>query len=524
MGRSSVNPRCVTSFSSLRLGLAAAILLLPALRPVSAQSTNGSAFGEVISLGGTPSDIVLDELRHRLYLVNNNSTRVDIYDYEAKAVVGSIPVGTTPLAGAISMDNRWLYVTNNGNATLSVVDLSINQVVQSVLLPSKPEGVEVGVDGRVLVSMIGTGVVAGVPQGTLAVFDPRPTVGQQVLNVQVPSLPSTPAAIPPVFLPRPTTTFRGKLLRTPDGQYIVGVITPTNASTYIFVYEVASGIVLRNRTTSGQSSVLSMAPDGSRFMAGMALFDTATLAVIAQQSNANAPFTFTSAINTLQNVGGSVFSPDGTTIYSAFNTAPNASPGAAPAVLDAARRRPGESRHPAGHQASGKHRRQAGDDIRRVAARGACPNPGCCPFRSGTCTRVPILVPETTQVFLSMDECNRGIANGTLKVNNLGKGRLTYTVFNNTGNCGDLRADQRPGPVHHHVHHGSGPQRHRAPARHQYLDRRRHLPGHAAQRYAFHGGGRQPAQHRAPVHELPAGGPARPDLSRCPPRPTATKG
>ena len=31
-------------------------------------------------------------------------------------------------------------------------------------------------------------------------------------------------------------------------------------------------------------------------------------------------------------------------------------------------------------------------------------------------------------VFLAMDDCNRGVASGTLKINNLGKGRLTYTV------------------------------------------------------------------------------------------------
>ncbi len=31
-------------------------------------------------------------------------------------------------------------------------------------------------------------------------------------------------------------------------------------------------------------------------------------------------------------------------------------------------------------------------------------------------------------VFLAMDDCNRGVASGTLKINNLGAGRLTYTV------------------------------------------------------------------------------------------------
>ena len=50
------------------------------------------------------------------------------------------------------------------------------------------------------------------------------------------------------------------MMRTPDGQFIVGVIPPTNANTYVFVYEVASGIVLRNRTVAGASTVLSMSP------------------------------------------------------------------------------------------------------------------------------------------------------------------------------------------------------------------------------------------------------------------------
>jgi hypothetical protein len=46
----------------------------------------------------------------------------------------------------------------------------------------------------------------------------------------------------------------------------------------------------------------------------------------------------------------------------------------------------------------------------------------------GNLYQYPILMPETTQVFLAMDDCNRGVASGTLKINNLGAGRLTYTV------------------------------------------------------------------------------------------------
>src|SRR5580704_6403942 len=112
--------------------------------------TSGATFGDVIGLGGTPSDIVLDQTRGRLYLVNANTNQVNIYDYNLNGVVGSINVGSTPLAAAISMDGHYLYVTNNLSASVSVIDLTSSAVVQTVNLPANPEGVEVGSDGRAL--------------------------------------------------------------------------------------------------------------------------------------------------------------------------------------------------------------------------------------------------------------------------------------------------------------------------------------------------------------------------------------
>jgi 6-phosphogluconolactonase (cycloisomerase 2 family) len=79
-----------------------------------AQST-GATFGNVIRLGGTPSDIVLDESRGRLYLVNSNTNQVNVYDYVNNNLVSSLYVGTTPVAAAISMDGHYLYVSNNAS-------------------------------------------------------------------------------------------------------------------------------------------------------------------------------------------------------------------------------------------------------------------------------------------------------------------------------------------------------------------------------------------------------------------------
>jgi len=226
--------------------------------------TTGATFGDVIRLqGGTPADIVLDESRSRLYLVNNSTSQVIIFDYAAGVLAGYFTVGKSPVAGAISMDGNRLYITSgatptqtaSGSPLLNIIDLTANRVLPAVLLPSIPQGVEVGGDGRVLISMLGSGVVSGVPQNTLAVFDPNLTAGQQLLPVSVPALPTTIAPLPPSTFNRPTKIFTGSLLRTPDGQFIIGMIptgaptnvTATNGFTYVFVYEVASGVVLRNR-------------------------------------------------------------------------------------------------------------------------------------------------------------------------------------------------------------------------------------------------------------------------------------
>jgi hypothetical protein len=408
-------------------------LSAPLLR---AQTTTGATFGDVIRLpGGTPSDMVLDESRHQLYLINNTTSQVGVFDYAGGRLTASITVGKSPVAGAIAMDGNWLYVTSgatptqtaSGTPLLNIIDLSQNRLTKTVVLPSIPQGVEVGNDGRVLVAMLGSGVVSGVPQNTLAVFDPTLVTGQQLLPVAVPALPSTPAPLPAPTLSRPTKIFTGGLLRTPDGQYIVGVISPTNSSTYIFVYEVASGVVLRNRTVAGASSVLSMAPDGSRFMAGMAMYDITTLSVIAQESNANAPFPFSGAFNTAQNVGGSVFSPDGSTLYAAFNTAANTTPAPPPLATTLLVNDPANLAIRLGI-------RLPESIVAKIVMRSdgseawGASDSGMLHLPLGQLYNYPIIAPETTQVFLANDDCNRGIATGVLKVNNLGKGRMTFSV------------------------------------------------------------------------------------------------
>ena len=66
----------ISRSAALALVLTAVALPTGLLRAQSAAAT----FGKVIALGATPSDVVLDQSRNRLYLVNTAGNRIDIFN------------------------------------------------------------------------------------------------------------------------------------------------------------------------------------------------------------------------------------------------------------------------------------------------------------------------------------------------------------------------------------------------------------------------------------------------------------
>jgi DNA-binding beta-propeller fold protein YncE len=396
--------------------------------------TTSATFGDVVRLGGTPSDIVLDESRGRLYLINQNADRVDVYSYLEKRVVNTIATGSTPVAGAMSMDYDYLYVTNSGSSSLSVIDLRVGFTQQVISLSAVPEGVEVGADGRVLITTQGTSTTDQI--NSLLLFDPRQTQGAQVSPVPFPPPPATPSPLTPITIGRPTTTFRGKLIRTPDGRFVIGMSTVNNnAQTVVFVYETVSGSILRSRTVTGQSTVLSISPDGGTFMAGFTLYDTATLNVLAQYNTANIPFPLSSTpgatFNSTQNMGGSAFTADGTALYSAFNVAPATTPATRPQASTLLISNPRHLGVKMGIKIPESIIAKmvilsSGEEAWGLSESGLIHLPMAQLFE------YPILMPETTTVFLAVDDCNRGLARAQLRVNNAGGGRLTFSVPDTT--------------------------------------------------------------------------------------------
>ena len=388
---------------------------------LSAQTTlQAATFGQIINLGYTPSDMALDPVRGVLYLVNTNSNRVDVVSTGTQKLVRSIPVGKTPLAAALSMDNATLYVTNSGGSTVSIISLSSNSLTATVALPAVPQGIEVGGDGRALISTLST-------TESLIILDQSQAAGQQLSAVQTPPTPSTPTQIGSTSVTRPTLAWNSKLVRTPDGQFIIGLTTPTTTTTYLFVYEVASGTIINARSVTGQSTVLSVAPDGSRLMAGFTLYDTATLGVIAQANNANAPWSIANPFNVQTNVGGSIFSPDGTKIYSAFNNALTGTPTPPPQsstlfVNDSTALGIQLGIRLPENILARMVMSSDGHDAWSLSQSGVTYLP------LSTLYNNPILQLSSTVVFMSQDPCNPGLVTGQIHVLNAGSGKLTFGV------------------------------------------------------------------------------------------------
>src|ERR1039458_5879410 len=84
---------------------------------------------------------------------------------------------------------------------------------------------------------------------------------------------------------------KSRLQASADGKLIVGVNLQAATRT-VFVFDVASSIVLGSRTVPVISPTLAVSPDGSKFLSGPMLFDTQTLAVLAQQNTTNSPYVF----------------------------------------------------------------------------------------------------------------------------------------------------------------------------------------------------------------------------------------
>ncbi|MBI2150553.1 MAG: hypothetical protein HYU27_08110, partial [Acidobacteria bacterium] len=376
--------------------------------------------GTVVPVVGQVADLVYDAARNLVYLTNPARSTIEIYSVEGRRLAGNIPTGLQPGSLALSTDGNTLYVANIGANSVSAISLITQQIAADYFVGSRPDAIAIGYDGNVVIL------------GTAGLLRLDPVTGR------ITPVPISPPAIPPAGLPAitpsptPATFFAG-LVSTASRNLIIGL-----SNNRLFVYEVASGTVLRSRNVTGLRALMSASTDGSRFMAGPYLFDTQTLAILGRAGTAAANLT-----------GGSAFSVDGNSVYAWFsnqiqfnplNTNNPQNPGGAQipgAIAGQITAQPTQAvlqvlRSSSLAQELGLRLPEpivskmiASTDGQNLFANSTS---GMLVIPIGQLSNLPVLDVSATNVVLSVDACNRGIATATVLVRNLGGGRMTFAA------------------------------------------------------------------------------------------------
>jgi len=396
---------------SRRIVLMIVVLLLVTVGRVSAAN-----IGTVVPVVGQLADLAYDAQRGLVYLANFTENSVNIYSVGSGGLIGSIPVGQGPSGLAMSPDGQKLYVANSGSLSVSIVDLNQRQVTGSYSVSSTPNAVAMGSDGLLLI-LGSSGLLRLNPAN--GAISPLPI-----------SVPAVPPGLPPIAVSPTPAGFLAGMVTAPSGNTIIGLST-----TRLFVYDVPSGTVIHTRNVTGLRAILSVAPDGSRFMAGPFLFDTQTLNILGRTGNVAATLT-----------GGSAFSADGNTVFATFSTQPAINPlntnnpqnpgGAVlpgvtgPNPLPATKGVLQVLRASSLTQVLGLRLPEAINPKIIATPDGqylfAISTSGLLVIPIGQLSQLPVLGVDSTNVVLSVNVCTQNMVSAQVQISNLGGGRLTY--------------------------------------------------------------------------------------------------
>ena len=395
---------------------------------LSALPCLAATFGTVVPHAQPLADLVIDEARRRLYVVNTASNQVEVYatNVNPPRLTNTIKTEATPLAVAMSRSGRSLYVACYDASSLDVIDLTSNTFsTRSVALAAKPQGVAVGFNEKVLISTIGTGTGADV----LITYDPTVDASKALAAVTVtPPAPVAPTLPPPNGIM--AFAAKSRLQASADGRLIIGVHMQA-ATRSVWVFDVVSSTVLGARTVAGIASMLAVSPDASRFLSGAMLFETSTLLVLAQQNVANAPYTFPAGANfnaqTAQ--GGAVFTPDGGTLLAAYNILPVQNPAARSNTAQIVLNTPDTLLIQMGimlPENLGAKMAITSDG----ATAYAISQSGFIVLPMSTLRNQPIGLPDSNAALLASDQCGvtAALNSAVVPVRNVGGGRLTVTA------------------------------------------------------------------------------------------------
>lgn len=123
-----------------------------------------------------PYDVAFDSYNERFYVVNSGSNNVTVRNANTLALVGTVSVGTLPVAITFDSYNNRMYVANRGSNNVSVIDTSTNTVTSTISVGTLPVGIEFDrINNKVYVACQTSNVVSIISTSTNTVVGTIPT-------------------------------------------------------------------------------------------------------------------------------------------------------------------------------------------------------------------------------------------------------------------------------------------------------------------------------------------------------------
>jgi YVTN family beta-propeller protein len=101
-----------------------------------------------IPMGKNPRDILLSKDKSLAFVNSLDEGTVTVIDMESLRVTTTIPVGEKPWDMKISPDGRYLYVANYGEAAVAVIDIDTMKIVSKIKVGEAPAAMSFADEGK----------------------------------------------------------------------------------------------------------------------------------------------------------------------------------------------------------------------------------------------------------------------------------------------------------------------------------------------------------------------------------------
>jgi YVTN family beta-propeller protein len=115
---------------------------------------------QTIKAGIFPYNIDINLFNNRIYVTNRGSNDISVIDGSTNLLIDQIHIGLSPVGVAVDPSSNWIYVTNIDYNSISIIDGITNKVINTINNISTPYGINVNpVSKKIYVSNIANSTI-----------------------------------------------------------------------------------------------------------------------------------------------------------------------------------------------------------------------------------------------------------------------------------------------------------------------------------------------------------------------------